>query len=325
MDSPNTIQVCGTRKSDKIRRPSVWLKDYETEAEDLGQTDCQNLSATVIKSNAVGFPNSKGDGSAKPHSIGFPKSQQQDPNNTWLVGSDKSTRHPTSDRHRSIIFNLPRRNSIKICNISTTEQPEPTSVKEAFTSPFWMSAMKDEIKALEINSTWKLVPRQQWMNVDGSRWVFRVKQNSDGTLNRYKARLVAKGFHQKHGEDYDLTYSPIVKAATIRTILAISTSRQWKLHHVNVYNAFLNGNLIEIMYMEQPPGYTMKNTTAKSHVCRLQKAIYGLKQPPRAWYQRLKDFLHGCKFFNSTADSSLFIRRNDGKVIYVDDFVITQR
>lgn len=79
--------------------------------------------------------------------------------------------------------------------------------------------------------------------------------------------------------------------------------------------------------MEQPPGFIMKSTTARSHVCRLRKAIYGLKQAPRAWYQIFKDFLRQCNFFNSTADSSLFIRRNNGKVIYVliyvDDFVIT--
>lgn len=187
--------------------------------------------------------------------------------------------------------------------------------------------MKDEIKALEINNTWRLVQRQEWMNVVGSRWVFRTKQNSDDTLDRYKARLMAKGFHQKYGEDYDLTYSPVAKAATIRTILAIATSRQWKLHHLDVCNAFLNRNLRETVYMEQPPGFTMKPTTTKSHVCLLQKAIYGLKQAPRAWYQRLKNFLQECKFFNATSDSSLVIRRYQGKVIYVliyvDDFVIT--
>lgn len=161
----------------------------------------------------------------------------------------------------------------------------------------------------------------------GSRWVFRIKQNSDSSLERYKARLVAKGFHQKHGEDYDLTYSPVVKAANIRTILAISTSRQWKLHHLDICNAFLNGNLAETVYMEQPLGFTMKSTTARSHVCRLRKAIYGLKQAPRAWYQRLREFLHTCDFFNSTTDSSLFIKRNQKGIIYVliyvDDFVIT--
>jgi len=165
------------------------------------------------------------------------------------------------------------------------------------------------------------------MNIVGSRWVFRIKQNSDGSLERYKARLVAKGFHQKQGEDYDLIYNPVVKAATIRTILAISTSRQWQLHHLDICNAFLNGNLIETVYMEQPPGFTTKTTTTKSHVCRLQKAIYGLKQAPRPWYQCLKVFFQQCRFFNSMADSSLFIRRQNGRVIYVliyvDDFVIT--
>lgn len=161
--------------------------------------------------------------------------------------------------------------------------------------------------------------------VDECRWLqigVPIKQNFDGTLDKYKACLVAKGFHQKHGEDYDLTYSPVVKSATIQTILALATSRQWKLHHLDICNAFLNENLMETVYMEQPPGFTMKSTTAKSHVCCLQKAIYDMKQAPRARYQWLKEFLQGCKFFNSTADSSLFIRRYQGRVIYVDDFII---
>lgn len=110
-----------------------------------------------------------------------------------------------------------------ICNLAKSDQKEPNSVKEALIDAAWTLEMKEELKALELNDTWNLEPRQQWMNVMGSRWVFRIKQNSDGSLERYKARLVAKGFHQKHGEDYDLTYSLIVKTTTIRTILAIFT------------------------------------------------------------------------------------------------------
>lgn len=109
------------------------------------------------------------------------------------------------------------------------------------------------------------------------------------SLECFKARLVAKGFHQRQGEDYDLTYSPVVKAPTVRTILAMSTSRQWQLHHIDVCNTFLNGDLSETVYMEQPPGF-IKHLTG-FYVSKLRKDICGLKYAPCAWYQKLKDFL----------------------------------
>lgn len=316
-------------------RPLAWLTDYDTGGTD--GTGRQNLSAVVIKSNSIGptnyqvieSPQFKSSGFPKCYSVGLPKNQQisfpkrqirESGNLTY--GSNKSTANPSTPKGKPIVPNKTvHRTSPK------TETSEPTSVKDALTSPSWTIAMKEELKALDLNNTWRLLPRQDWMNVVGSRWVFRIKQNSDGSLDRYKARLVAKGFHQKHGEDYNLTYSPVVKAATIRTILVIATSRKWKLNHLDICNAFLNGKLTKTVYMEQPPGFTAKSTTARSHACQLQKAIYGLKQAPRAWYQRLKEFLQECGFFNSTTDSSLFIKRNQTRtiyvLIYVDDFVIT--
>ena len=105
--------------------------------------------------------------------------------------------------------------------------------------------------------------------------MYKIKRHSDGTLDRYKARLVAKGFKQRYGIDYEDMFSPVVKAATIRLVLSIAVTRGWSLHQLDVQNAFLHGVLEEEVYMKQPPGFV--DETQPQHVCKLDKALYGLK------------------------------------------------
>ncbi|PRQ16261.1 putative RNA-directed DNA polymerase [Rosa chinensis] len=191
--------------------------------------------------------------------------------------------------------------------------------------PEWRAAMTEEINALLKNNTWTLVPPSSSQNTVGCKWVFRVKRKSDGSIERYKARLVAKGFHQQQGIDYGETYSPVIKPATIRTVLSIAVSRGWSLRQLDVKNAFLHGVLTEDVYMVQPPGFV--DQSRPSHVCKLNKALYGLKQAPRAWFQRMSTFLLSVGFSQSLADSSLFIYRHGQHqiffLLYVDDIVVT--
>ncbi|GKB85537.1 ribonuclease H-like domain-containing protein [Tanacetum coccineum] len=142
----------------------------------------------------------------------------------------------------------------------------------------------DEYNALIKNNTWVLVPRPPDANIVRSLWLFRHKHNADGSLNRYKARLVANGSTQIAGIDVDETFSPVVKPATIRTVLSLAISRHWPVHQLDVKNAFLHGSLSETVYMHQPPGF--RDPRHPDHVCLLQRSLYGLKQAPRAWFQR---------------------------------------
>lgn len=208
--------------------------------------------------------------------------------------------------------------------LAATSRNEPTSVDEALKSKHWIDAMNNEYAALLRNKTWHLVPPPKNKNIIDCKWVYKIKRKSDGTIDRHKARLVAKGFKQRYGIDYEDTFSPVVKAATICLVLSIAVSRGWSLRQLDVQNAFLHGFLEEEVYMRQPPGYV--DNTHPKYVCRLDKALYGLKQAPRAWYARLCSKLIKLGFTPSKGDTSLFYYNKGGHTIfvlvYVDDIIV---
>jgi histone deacetylase 1/2 len=154
--------------------------------------------------------------------------------------------------------------------------------------------------------------------------VYKVKRKADGSVDRYKARLVAKGFKQRYGIDYEETFSPVVKAATIRLILSVAVTKGWSLRQLDVQNAFLHGILEEEVYMQQSLGYADK--IHPNFVCKLDKALYGLKQAPRPWYARLCKKLQALDFVPSKADTSLFYYNKAGftmfVLVYVDDIIV---
>jgi len=157
---------------------------------------------------------------------------------------------------------------------------EPLSFSDADKYVVWHDVMCDGIKALRSNHTWSLVSFHPSMNVVGNQWVYRIKLHVDGSIEHYKARLVARGFTQQEGIDYSKTFSSIIKQTTIRLVFSIAISHNWKIHQLDINNAFLNGVLTEEVYMKQPLGFV--DPTLPSHVCRLHKLLYGLKQASRA-------------------------------------------
>ncbi|GJU33320.1 ribonuclease H-like domain-containing protein [Tanacetum coccineum] len=138
---------------------------------------------------------------------------------------------------------------------TSSVSPIPNSPFLALKYQNWCNDMYDEYNALVKNGTWILVPRLNGANLVRSMWLFKHKFHVDGTLSRYMARLVANGSSQQLSVDFDETFSPVVKPATIRTVLSLAVSQTWPIHQLDVKNAFLNGDLSKIVYMHQPPGF----------------------------------------------------------------------
>jgi hypothetical protein len=151
----------------------------------------------------------------------------------------------------------------------------PTNYRTALKDPNWLNAMREEFNALMNQNTWTLVPRPAGVNVVAGKWIYRHKYNSDGSLARYKARWVVRGFTQQHGVDYEETFSPVIKPATIRVVLSLAASRDWPIQQLDVKNAFLHGDLLEKVYAQQPAGFV--SPSHPDYVCLLNKSLYGLK------------------------------------------------
>ncbi|GAA0168605.1 transmembrane signal receptor [Lithospermum erythrorhizon] len=180
----------------------------------------------------------------------------------------------------------------------------PTCFTEAIKLPHWQQAMAEEFNALTQQHTWDLVPPNSTHNLIGSKWIFRVKLKANGTLDKYKAQLVAQGFKQQHGIDFDQTFSPVIKHATIRTVLTIAVSNKWSLRQLDVKNAFFNGTLSEVVYMKQPAGFT--HPDFPTHHCKLRKSLYGLKQAPQAWFQKVSSYILSEGFDQTRLFNKLF-------------------
>ena len=175
--------------------------------------------------------------------------------------------------------------------------------------------------SLQENCTWTLEEPPRGVRPIPVKWIYKVKRDALGNIERYKARLVAKGFMQPEGIDYNEVFAPVSKHTTLITLLALAEDME--LHQLDIKTALLNGDLEETIYMQQPEGYA---EGGPSMVCHLRKALYGLKQAPRAWNTRLKQELESMDFTASGADPGLFIGHfKSGTVyllVYVDDILV---
>ena len=138
--------------------------------------------------------------------------------------------------------------------------------------------MTEEYDALMNNITWKLVKLPPGRKAIGSKWCYKIKQNSDGTVARYKAQLVAKGFTQKEGIDFTATYAPVAKFTTIRTALALAALKNYNVKQLDISTAYLHADIDTELYMTQPEGFEVLDENGTPYVCQLLKSLYGLKQ-----------------------------------------------
>ena len=158
------------------------------------------------------------------------------------------------------------------------EADEPKTINKALSSPAidkWKNAMEEEMKSMKVNNVWTLVDLPKGRKAIDNKWVLKLKRKADGSVKRYKARLVTQGYTQQEGIDYEETFSPVVRFTSIRLLLSIVAHLDLELHQMDVKTAFLNGELDEEIYMQQPTGFVVPGQENK--VCKLQRLIYGLK------------------------------------------------
>ncbi|UYV79312.1 hypothetical protein LAZ67_17002102 [Cordylochernes scorpioides] len=222
----------------------------------------------------------------------------------------------------------PIRNDYMLYKTEAQDIPTPTSYSEVLQLPKierekWLQAMNEELNSLEKNNVWELTPLPKDKKIIGCKWTYKQKLNSKGEIERYKARLVAKGFNQKFGRDYEETFAPIVKHSTIRAFLAASVYKGMQVIHLDVKTAFLHGDLDKELYMELPEGLHTKQT---NKVCKLKKAIYGLKQAGRSWNTKIASTLIKNNFKQSIVDPCLFTKNEENHsiylILYVDDMLL---
>jgi len=201
---------------------------------------------------------------------------------------------------------------------------EPRSVAEALSEQSWKKAMEEEMKAIHENQTWvpcALPPKQKAISL---KWVFKVKKDPEGNVVKHKACLVPKGYAQRQGIDFDEVYAPVARIETVRVLLALAAHGGWEVHHMDVKSAFLNGELTETVYVQQPLGFMIGDS---DKVLRLKKALYGLRQAPRAWNAKLDKEMIALGFERSKLEHAVY-RTNSGESflivgVYVDDLIIS--
>lgn len=241
------------------------------------------------------------------------ESQQIGPGRPRLI----RTGRPGRPRKVKNVLNIMKSDEINI----------PSSSEEAMNSKekqFWMEAMEKEFAALLKNKTWSLTQLPKGQRAIGCKWVYNLKRDVNGNVERFKARLVAKGCSQQHGVNYTDTFSPVVRYSTVRMLFALSAQLKLHVHQLDVTTAYLNSELHDVVYMQQPEHFVDVRHPKK--VLRLNKAIYGLKQSGREWHSKLDGVLKNLGYKPCVGEPCLYSKNGQGKynfiTIYVDDLLI---
>ena len=202
--------------------------------------------------------------------------------------------------------------------------PIPTTYEQAIQDPeygaLWKKAIEEELNSLISNGTWKEEVAPSGINLVGTKWVFTVKYNADGTFELFKARLVARGFTQQYGVDYTETFAPTVQMATMRAFLSIVAAEDLHCWQFDIKNTFTESIMKEVVYLRPPKGVKV----TKGMSLRVLRSLYGLKQSARDWNKLLQSEMVKWGFIQSLADPCLFTHKSRGLIglVYVDDIAI---
>ena len=238
--------------------------------------------------------------------------------------SDDGSNSPRNFRLISDIYN--ETEEIEITNeLLLAGIDEPVCYGQAIKEDAWKNAMDCEIEAIERNGTWELTDLPTGHKAIDLKWVYKLKRDTNGEILKHNARLVAKGYVQKQGIDFEEAFAPVTRLETVRLLLALAAKNEWEVHHLDVKSAFLNGKLYEEVYVNQPEGYVKEGHERK--VYKLFKALYGLRQAPRAWYTQLNKCLEKLGFTKCPLEHAVYTKREGDESliigVYVDDLIIT--
>ncbi|GKB62009.1 putative ribonuclease H-like domain-containing protein [Tanacetum coccineum] len=232
---------------------------------------------------------------------------------------------PTSEQgFLSAVYEQKTHDTLNTCLYACfLSQIEPTSIAKALSDSSWVEAMQEELLQFKLQQVWILVDLPIGKRAIGTKWVFKNKKDERGIVIRNKARLVAQGHRQEEGIDYEEVFAPVARIEAIRLFLAYASFMGFLVYQMDVKSAFLYGTIEEEVYVTQPPGF--KDPDHPDKVYKVVKALYGLHQAPRAWYETLANYLLGNGFKRGKIDQTLFIKKQKGDIllvqVYVDDII----
>ncbi|GJR41120.1 putative ribonuclease H-like domain-containing protein [Tanacetum coccineum] len=245
------------------------------------------------------------------------------------VVTRRKLKESASDQHQALLSFIYKQNRTNHKDQQTClfacflSQEEPKKVSQALADESWVEAMQEELLQFKLQDVWVLCDLPDGKRVIGTKWVFRNKRDERGTIIKNKARLVAQGYRQEEGVDYDEVFAPVARIEAIRLFLAFASFMGFTVYQMDVKSAFLYGNITEEVYVKQPPGF--EDPAHPNKVYRVVKALYGLHQAPRAWYERLSTFLLKHGYRRGAIDKTLFIKKDRRDImlvqVYVDDII----
>ncbi|GJX04070.1 putative ribonuclease H-like domain-containing protein [Tanacetum coccineum] len=245
------------------------------------------------------------------------------------VQTRRKLQDSTSNQHQALLSFIYKQNRTNHKDQQTClfacflSQEEPKKVSQALADESWVEAMQEELLQFKLQEVWVLCDLPEGKRVIGTKWVFRNKRDERGTIIKNKARLVAQGYRQEEGVDYDEVFAPVARIEAIRLFLAFASFMGFTVYQMDVKSAFLYGNITEEVYVKQPPGF--EDPAHPNKVYRVVKALYGLHQAPRAWYERLSTFLLKHGYRRGAIDKTLFIKKDRRDImlvqVYVDDII----